>query len=128
MIEHPRRLIACLLTFVLILAFASSALAAPSLSWQTGNVYFDHQGRIVIEGYFYNNGTRTVTWVNRHDVQVYLRQANTNWWLHAAGSFYDLNLYLVPGDSARWTFRIYNVDYAYFDYWNVKWNVNYNYQ
>jgi hypothetical protein len=127
-VRKPYRQLACLLCFTLFLAVASVATAAPHLTWHSDTVYFDHQGRIIIEGYFYNDGTHTVTWVNRHDLQVYLRQDSTNWWLHAAGTFYDLNLYLLPGDSQRWTFRITGVDYVHFDHWNVKWNVNYKYQ
>ncbi|HWQ60881.1 MAG TPA: hypothetical protein VN521_01135 [Negativicutes bacterium] len=117
-----------LLLLIVIVGFSATALASPSLSWQTETVYYDNQGRIVIEGYFYNNGTYAVTWVNRFDVQVYFRQANTDWWSQAAASFYDLDVALNPGDTLRWTFRIYNVSYAYFDYWNVRWNVNYQYR
>ncbi|MDR7866994.1 MAG: hypothetical protein RIN56_09230 [Sporomusaceae bacterium] len=116
-----------LLLVLLLMAFAPPAMASPSLSWHTDTVYYDSQNRIVIEGYFFNNGSRTVTWVNRFDVQVHFRQAATDWWRHASASYYDLNVYLNPGDSLRWTFRITNVGYSYFDYWNVKWNVNYQY-
>ena len=128
MTTNPCKLIACLLCIALVLGIASVAMASPHLAWQTERVYYDNHGRIVVEGYFYNNGTRTVTWVNRHDLQVYFRQVNTNWWHHASASYYDLSVYLAPGDSIRWTFRITNVEYAYFDYWHVKWNVNYNYR
>jgi hypothetical protein len=117
-----------LLLVLLLMGFSTPAIAAPSLSWHTDTVYYDSHGRIVIEGYFYNNGSRTVTWVNRFDVQVYFRQAGTDWWRQAAASYYDLNVYLNPSDSLRWTFRITNVSYSYFDYWNVRWNVNYQYQ
>jgi hypothetical protein len=123
------RLFVCgLLLWVMVIGFAATAAAAPSLTWQTDRVYYDSSGRIVIEGYFYNNGSQTVNWVNWFDVQVYFRQANTNWWQQASATFRDVNVYLEPGDSVRWTFRIHGVDYAYFDYWNVKWNVNYNYR
>lgn len=123
------KIIACLfLTAALLAGFAATALAAPSLQWQTDRVYYDNSGRVVLEGYFYNNGTQVINWVNWHTVKVFFRQANTGWWQAASATFYDLDLYLYPGDTVRWTFRIYDVNYHYFDYWRVTWNVNYNYK
>lgn len=122
------RLVICFMVLLGLMAgLTTTALAAPSLHWQTEQVYYDNQGRLVIEGYFYNNGTRTITWINWHAVSVYFRQYNTRWWRQAQATFRDLNVTLQPGDTLRWTFRITNVDYSYFDYWDVKWNVNYNY-
>lgn len=122
------RLLACGILLVAVsLAWGSAAIAAPSLQWNSDSVYFDNRGILYIEGYFYNNGTHTITWVNWHQVDVYFRQNNTNWWHHTAATFRDINLYLYPGESKRWTFRIHNVDPAYFDFWRVTWNVNYNY-
>jgi hypothetical protein len=123
------KVIACLvLTALLVLGIASTAMAAPGLQWQTDRVYYDGSGRMIIEGYFYNNGTRVINWVNWHNVKVYFRRYDSDWWLAAGATFYDLNLHLYPGDSVRWTFRIYDVERYHFDYWQVKWNVNYNYK
>ena len=123
-----RFLVCFILLCVLLAGFSAVALAAPSLQWQTEQVYYDSQGRLIIEGYFFNNGSRTITWVNSQAMTVYFRQYNTSWWLQASATFNDLDVTLAPGDSVHWTFRITNVNYAYFDYWNVKWNVNYNYE
>lgn len=120
-------LVFCGLIVALVFAFAAPAMAAPSLTWQTETVYYDSQGRLIIEGYFFNNGTRTVNWVNRFDVQVNFRRGNSDWWQQAAANYYDLNVFLNPGDSVRWTFRILNAGYSQFDYWNVRWSVNYQY-
>lgn len=123
------RLLICFIIMCgLMIGLASTAFAAPSLQWHTEQVYYDSQGRLIIEGYFYNNGTRVITWVNWQTMDVYFRQQNTGWWLQARGVFNDLNLTLYPGESIRWTFRITDVNYTYFDYWNVKWNVNYQYR
>lgn len=123
------RLLACgIVLFIIVIGFAATALAQPSLQWHTDNVYYDTQGRLTIEGYFYNNGSRTVTWVNRLDVTVNFRQQNTAWWEQATATFYDLNVYLNPGASIQWTLRIYNVNRSDFDYWDVRWNANYQYQ
>ncbi|MDD4599886.1 MAG: hypothetical protein PHQ46_02320 [Negativicutes bacterium] len=125
----PFRLLICLIVLCGLLAgFSSTALAAPSLHWQTDQVYYDNDGRLIIEGYFYNNGTRTITWINWQAVKVYFRQQNTGWWLQAAATFNDLNVTLYPGDSIHWTFRITNASLVYFDYWNVKWDANYQYK
>jgi hypothetical protein len=113
---------------ILLIGFASTAMAAASLQWNTDRVYYDSTNVIVIEGYFYNNGTRNITWVNWHNVKVYFKQSNTNWWLQAGTTYRDLNINLAPGDSIRWTFRITGVNYNYYDYYDVKWTVNYNYE
>lgn len=122
------RLAVCLLIlFSLLAGLTSAALAAPNLEWQTEQVYYDQQDRLIIEGYFVNSGTNTITWVNWQKMSVYFRQKNTAWCLQAAGIFRDINITLDPGDSIHWKFRITNVEYVSFDYWDVKWNVNYNY-
>jgi hypothetical protein len=122
------RILTCaVLVLAMIVGLASTAMAAPGLDWHSDNVFFDTQGRLVIEGYFYNSGSTAITGVNWFDVKVYLRQQSTNWWQHTAATFYDVNLQLQPGETTRWTFRITNVEYAYFDFWDVKWKANYNY-
>jgi hypothetical protein len=124
----PIRLLACGLLFcMLMISLAPAAIASPQLHWNTDRVYYDSQGRIIIEGYFENTGTQTITWINWMEIWVYFRQANTNWWLQASATARDLNVTLDPGDTVRWTFRISNAGHSYFDYWNVKWNVNYKY-
>lgn len=123
------KVIACLLlTAMMVAGFAATAWAAPGLQWHTDRVYYDDSGRIVVDGYFYNNGSRVVNWVNWYTVKVYFRQYNSDWWLAAGTTFYDLNVRLYPGDTVRWRFRIANVDYYRFDYWQVNWNVNFNFE
>ena len=123
------RIVICMLLFAAVFAgIGSSTEAAANLQWQTEAVYYDDSGRIIIEGYFYNNGSVTVTWVNWFSAKVYFRNADSSWWLAAGANFYDFNLLLFPGESKRWTFRIYNVNYYHFDQWRVNWNVNYNTQ
>lgn len=127
MISHHSRFIICgILIFVLSIACIPTAMAAPSLQWETEKVYFD-RGSLFLEGYFYNNGTRTITWVNWHDINVYFKRPNTQWWHHAAATFRGLNLYLPPGETKRWTFQIYDVRYTNYQYWRVNWDVNFNY-
>ncbi|MEG6584249.1 hypothetical protein [Dendrosporobacter sp. 1207_IL3150] len=128
MYSNKLRLLVCLTLICLLAGFTSTALAAPSLQWYTDQVYYDNLGRLIIDGYFYNSGTRIIKWVNWLEMNIYVRQHSTRWWLQESATFRDLNVTLYPGESIRWKFRIHNVDYAYFDYWDVKWRVNYQYQ
>lgn len=121
-------LICGILTCLIVWAYMPAAMAATGLNWTTDSVYFDYDNRLVIEGCFYNNSDRIITWVNWHELKVFFKQYNTRWWHHATGVFDNLDVFLYPGDSVRWTFRIYNVDYAYFENWRVDWNSNYNYK
>lgn len=123
-----KRIILCIVMCLLFCSMVSTALAAPSIEWNTDRVYFENQDTLVIEGFFYNKGTNTIKWVNWHNIKVYFKQTHSNWWLAADGNFTNLNVYLEPGDSVNWTFRITNVGYCQYDYYNVKWKANYNYE
>ncbi len=116
-----------ILVFIFIIGFTPTVYAAPSLKWCVDSVYYDNQGNLAVSGYFYNDGTHTVTWVNYINIQVYFRTVGTNWWLKAKTSFTDLNVYIRPGEISRWILRISGVDYSYFDYWFVDWQADYTY-
>jgi hypothetical protein len=116
-----------ILVFILIIGISSIVYAAPSLKWSTDSVYYNSQGNLVVEGYFYNDGTRIVNWVNNLNLQVYFRNINTDWWLKANTSFKNLNVFIRPGEISRWTLRISDVDYSYFDYWYVGGRIDYTY-
>jgi hypothetical protein len=116
------------LAFVMSIGLPMTAMAAPSVQWQTESVYYDNSGQLVMEGYFYNNGTATITGINWIHFQVYFRGEYSNWWLQAETVFENVNVFLFPGSTMRWRFNIYNVSYQLFDYWNVQYNANYNYQ
>lgn len=127
MVKQIRRLaIVGILVLVLIFGITSSIYAAPSLKWSTDSVYYDNSGNLVVTGYFFNDGTRIVLRVNYINIQVYFRNIAANWWLKAKTSFRDLNVYIRPGETSRWTLRITDVDYSYCDYWYVDWQVDYN--
>lgn len=126
-ITRIRVLVCFVLICILLAGLTATVSAAPSLQWHTDRVYYDDQGRLIVQGYFYNNGTHTITWINWHKLWVYFRQAGTDWHLQASATFTNLNTTLRPGDSVGWTFRITNVEYTAYDYWNVQWNVNYNF-
>ena len=128
MLKLGRIIVCLLLVFGVFAGIGAGAEAAASLHWQTQAVYYDDAGRIVIEGYFYNNGTVPIVWVNWFAVKVFFRNADSNWWLATTANFNGLNLQLYPGDSRHWTFYIYNARQYRFDYWQVNWSVNYNTQ
>ncbi len=126
--KNIRKLIAAGLLFcILMIGFSAGAQAAPSLKWNTDAVHYDDQGRLVVEGYFYNDGTRVVSWVKSHHIQVYFRTRSTAWRLQVETTFSGLNVYLRPGESSRWTLRITNVDIADYEYWYINWQVEYEY-
>jgi hypothetical protein len=116
-----------ILVFILIIGISSIVYAAPSLKWSTDTVYYNSQGILIVEGYFYNDGTRTVNWVNKLTLQVYFRTVTTDWWLKANSLFENLNVYVRPGEISRWTLQISDVDYTFFDYWNVGGHIEYTY-
>lgn len=121
------QVLACFIVLCsLLVSFSPPALAAPNLQWQTDRVYYDNHGLLTIEGYFYNAGTSTITWVHWQKMSVYFRKAYTSWWLQAASMFHNINITLTPGDKIHWTFRIANVNYTEFDQWDVQWVVNYD--
>lgn len=113
---------------MMVVGLPMAAMAAPSLVWQTERVYYDHAGQLVIEGYFFNNGTAIVNGINWMYFRVYFMGQYTNWWLQAEVTFRDIDVVIFPGKGVRWQFNITNVDYQPFDYWNITYDVNYNYQ
>lgn len=123
------RLVVCGIMLLVISAVCmSTAMAAPSLDWRTESVYFDRAGNLILDGYYYNNGSNIVWWVNWQKINVYFKQPNSVWWHHATGLFRDMNLYLRPGESKRYTLRIRNVNYAHFQFWRTDGDINYQYK
>lgn len=112
---------------MMIIGVAAAVYATPSIQWNTENIYYDSSGTLVIDGYFFNNGTRTIHWVDSHKVRVYFRTRNQDWWLQAETIFFDLNVNIRPGEASHWTLKITNVDYEYFEYWLVEWETNFRY-
>ena len=132
--SYPRLVTIALLAFIMVMILPMAVMAAPaapgvpSLQWQTERVYYDYAGQLVIEGYFFNNGTAIVNGINWMYFQVYFKGQYTNWWLQTEATFKDIDVFIFPGKVIRWQFNIINVDYQPFDYWNVRYDVNYNYQ
>ena len=116
----------CLALVVLFIVSSSAiALAAPHLEWCTTAVYYD-DGQLIIKGYFYNNGTRSIDRVNELKLQILFRQNGGDWWVASSGYWYDFDIYLDPGDSRYYNLRIKNPNYYRFDHWKVLGNVNYH--
>ncbi len=122
-----RILLISLVLSVMIIGVAVAAHANPSIQWHTENVYYDSPGKLIIEGYFYNNGTRPIYWIDSHRVQVYFRTHDQEWWLQVETIFYDFNLTIRPGEASYWRLQINDVDYQDFEYWLVHWETNFRY-
>ena len=127
-ISCPRGFIIALLALVMLMGLSMAVMADPSLQWQTERVYYDSLGQLVLEGYFFNNGTTTVNGINWMYFQVFFKGQYSKWWLQTEATFKNIDVYLFPGRTMDWQFNITNVDYQLFDYWNVLYEVNYNYQ
>lgn len=112
---------------VLMIGVATAVHAVPSIQWRTENVYYDDAGDLIIEGFFYNNGSRTVQWINNHKVQVFFRTRKHEWWLQAEAVFYDLNVNIRPGETSYWSLKITGVDVTYYEYWLVLWETDFRY-
>ena len=120
------KLLICLtLVIVFIVSYSTTAFAAPHLEWCTTAVYYD-DGQLVIKGYFNNNGSTTIDRINSIRLQVYFQRNGSNWWLASIGNWYDLDVYLDPGDSHYFNLRITNPNYYNFDTWRVVGNFNYH--
>jgi hypothetical protein len=59
-----RVLICTVIVAVFFVASASVAFAGASVKWYTAGVYYDGTGRMIISGYFKNEGTVTVDRIN----------------------------------------------------------------
>lgn len=125
--HYPRLITIAVLVLMMVAGLPMAAMADASLQWQIERVYYDYSGQLVVEGYFFNNGTATVNGINWMYFQVYFKGQYTNWWLQTEATFRNVDVYLFPGQGIRWQFNITNVEYQPFDYWNVRYDVNYNY-
>lgn len=123
-----KRIIICLtLISVLVIGYCSTALAAPILDWRTTAVFYDGD-QLIIRGYFINYGTRTIDRVNSINLKVFFRQNGTDWWLASSATWYNLDVYLEPGESSGYyNLRINNPNHYRFDYWTVNGSVNYHF-
>lgn len=115
-----------ILVLLLLCAFASSALAAPHLSFIAQNVYYNDYGDLIIHGYFYNDGTKTIDRINTTNLYVYFRNNGSDWWLASSATWQNINVVLNPGDSHHYNLRITNPNRYQFDAWRVTGSVNYH--
>lgn len=115
-----------ILVSLVVLSNVPTAEAAANLQWNSTNVYFNDNGRLIIEGYFVNAGDTTVDYVNRIDFSVDVRNYGGDSWRLANFFVGDQNVYLRPGERADWTFWFDDASYTTFDQWKVRWHVDYH--
>lgn len=120
------KLMRCILLLA-VFAFCctAAAAAAPHLDWCTTAVDYD-DGHMVIRGYFYNNGTRSIDRITAVNLSVYLRQKGSDWRLASSGIWSDIHVYLAPGDLYQCNLRINHPGYYRFDYYRVEGSVSYH--
>ena len=120
-----------LLTVCLALAVCVlPAEAAASVKFVATDVYWSGPYRLVVEGYFLNNGTKLITGITHFELTAYavhsgqrLYLGNAVWRGH--DKLEDVRLY--PGETSTWTFTINTERYIDFSYWEVDSYYEYNF-
>lgn len=117
----------------ILLLICSTVFAQPNINFTATNSYWVEPGKLAVEGYFYNNGTKTITGITYFELTIYYynQYEGKYLWL-GKGSWsnnYDLlNVYLYPGETSNWTFYINTPTYPGFEHWRYEWYAKYNFQ
>lgn len=120
-----------LLTVCLALAVCVLPVeAAPSIKFVATDVYWSGPYRLVVEGYFLNNGSKLITGITYFELTAYavhggqrLYLGNAAWRGH--DKLEDVRLY--PGETSTWTFTVNTERYIDFSYWEVDSYYEYNF-
>lgn len=113
------------LVILALVVLSGVVSAAPGLNWNTTDVYFHEDGRLIVKGYFTNTGTTTISHLDKINFIVDVRTKGENYWTLANFSVYDKNIYLSPGQTVSWYFWTRDVGYTDFTRWYVQWQVRY---
>ncbi len=100
-----RVLICIVMVAVFFAASASVAFAGASVKWYTAGVYYDGTGRMVISGYFKNEGTVTVDRINWITLNVELVRTDGTRWLAYTDTWRNIAVVLRPGEIYRCNLR-----------------------
>lgn len=114
-----------ILVFIILGNFLLTAHAASDLQWETTNVYFDRNDRLVIEGYLTNTGHNLIEHLNRVDFHVDIQTNSSSRWRLADFSVYDQEVNLYPGEQKKRTFRQNNINKIRFVHWYVSWHIDF---
>ena len=90
---------------------------ADQLDWKTERVYFKGE-TLILEGTFYNDTSNTVDHVNEFRARVKLLR-HDEWRQIASATFKDIDIYIRPGGSKNFTFRIHDVEPRRIEKWKV---------
>lgn len=119
-----------LVTLILLLSFASVTYASGiqgDLNFTTESVYYEGS-TLVIYGYWYNDTNKYIPYINWVNMDVYTINRNFQE-LVTSGQFTQRSyIYLEPGESKYWTYRINNSPIKPLHHWRVDNVVNYHWQ
>jgi hypothetical protein len=113
-------MIAC----ILMVASVQPAFAE-KLNWETETVYFRHDV-LIFEGYFSNNSPMAVDRINEFRARVKVRRYGA-WRQLTSATFKDIEFFIRPGESKRFTFRITGVEPRHIGKWKVSIWMEYHY-
>jgi hypothetical protein len=125
-----QKLICLVLVTLLLLAFTSTAFASAHIQWNTTDAFYRDDGKLVIRGYFMNDGSETIDRVNYLDLTIYFRRHGSGWWpAYSNIRWTNFNVYLSPGQrSQAFNLIVTNSYYDYeFDNCHVSWKASYHY-
>lgn len=104
-LRKARTLIGIAITVLLIIGCTATVFAAPNVQWHTDGVYYDGSGRLVISGFFRNEGTVTIDKINWIVVNVQLQANDGTWWFAYSFNWSNINVVLRPGEIHRCNLR-----------------------
>ncbi|MDR3591394.1 MAG: hypothetical protein P4N41_17200 [Negativicutes bacterium] len=93
------RLTWAMVTVLLIIGSVATAAAGANIQWYTSGVYYDGSGRLVITGYFKNEGTVTIDKINWVTLNVNLQRSDGTWWLAYSDTWHNIDIVLQPGQT-----------------------------
>jgi hypothetical protein len=115
-----RLLLGALLILIMVVSLSHVVEASNNLVWKTNRVYFDNNDRLVLEGFFLNNGERTIVKVNQIRFKVDVG-GNEDKRRIADFTVYNKDIYLEPGQALNYKFWTTDADWASTSTWSVTW-------
>jgi hypothetical protein len=110
-----------LLAMIMIISLNQAVEASNNLGWKTTRVYFDNNDRLVVEGFFLNNGERTIIKVNQIRFRVDVGR-NEDKRTIADFTSQSNDMYLEPGQTLNYRFGTYDAVRTSTSSWSVTWS------
>lgn len=120
-----RLLLGFLLVMIMVVSLSPNAEAA-NLGWQTKQVYFEGN-KLVVDGYFINNGERTIVKINQIHFTVDVGR-NEDQRTIADFTVYNKDIYMEPGETYNYRFWTTDAERTSTSPWSIRWNAKWSYE